>query len=110
MAEICPMWAAIRSRSTGIFRGTGTGRRAVTGLGGQVPALAFRQAGHWVYNSTVGTVFHVDGGSKSVDARMPLPGVSPENQVLQDDQHGYVVDRRGGRVLVFGKSDLSVDS
>ncbi len=83
---------------------------AVTGFGGSVPAVAFRQAGHWVYNGTVGAVFHIDGGSKTVDSKMALPGLTGANQVVQDDRNGYVVDRRGGRVLVFGKSSLSVDS
>jgi hypothetical protein len=83
---------------------------AFTGLGGRVPALALRQSGHWVYNVTLGSVVHVNGGSKNVDSKMPLPGLGPADQVVQDDQHGYVIDRRGGRIIVFGKSNLSVDT
>jgi hypothetical protein len=79
-----------------------------TGLGGRVPALALRQSGHWVYNSTIGAVLHVNGASKNVDSRMPLPGLGPADQVVQDDKNGYVIDHRGGRILVFGKSTLTV--
>jgi len=79
-----------------------------TGLGGRVPALALRQSGHWVYNSTIGAVLHVNGASKNVDSKMPLPGLGPADQVVQDDKNGYVIDHRGGRILVFGKSTLSV--
>jgi hypothetical protein len=82
----------------------------ITGLGGRVPALALRQSGHWVYNVTIGAVVHVNGASKNVDSKMPLPGLGPADQVVQDDQHGYVIDRRGGRIIVFGKSTLSVDT
>jgi hypothetical protein len=83
---------------------------ATTGLGGSAPALAFRQAGHWVYNHTLGAVFHVNGGSKSVDAKVSIAGVGPANQVVQSDSQGYVVDSSGGRVITFGKSTLTVDS
>lgn len=83
---------------------------AATGLGGSAPAHAIRQAGHWVYNSTLGAVVHVNGDSKHVDGKVSLPGLGPANQVTQDDQHGYVIDRRNGRVVVFGKSTLSVES
>ena len=83
---------------------------ALTGLGGTVPAHAVRQAGHWVYNSTLGAVVHVNGSSKNVDSKVPLPGLGPANQVTQDDQHGYVIDRRNGRIVVFGKSTLAVES
>jgi hypothetical protein len=83
---------------------------ASTGLGGSAPALGFRQAGHWVYNHTLGAVFHVNGGSKSVDAKVGVPGIGPANQVVQSDRQGYVVDSANGRVVVFGKATLKVDS
>jgi hypothetical protein len=63
-----------------------------------------------VYNSTLGAVFHINGGSKNVDSKVPLPGLGPADQVAQDDRHGYVVDRRNGRIIVFGKATLSVES
>jgi hypothetical protein len=83
---------------------------AATGLGGSAPAHALRQSGHWVYNSTIGAVVHVNGDSKHADGKVSLPGLGPANQVTQDDQHGYVIDRRNGRVVVFGKSSLAVES
>lgn len=83
---------------------------AATGLGGSAPAHAVRQAGHWVYNSTLGAVVHVNGDSKHVDGKVALPGLGPANQVTQDDKHGYVIDRRNGRIVVFGKSSLAVES
>jgi hypothetical protein len=83
---------------------------AFSGLGGTVPEHAVRQAGHWVYNSTLGAAIHVNGASKNVDSKVSLPGLGPANQVTQDDQHGYVIDRRNGRIVVFGKSTLAVES
>jgi len=83
---------------------------ASTGTLGSAPAQAMRQAGHWVYNGPLGEVVHVNGGSKHVDSTVRVAGVTPANEVTQDDQHGYVIDQRNGRVIVFGKSSLKVDS
>jgi hypothetical protein len=83
---------------------------ATTGLGVSVPSLGFRQAGHWVYNHTLGAVFHVDGGSKTVDAKVKVTDIGPANQVVQGDRQGFVVGQRNGRVIVFAKSTLTVDS
>src|SRR5882762_6278929 len=69
-----------------------------------------RQAGHWVYNGTLGEAVHVNGGGKHVDNAVQVAGVGPANEVTQDDQHGYVIDQRNGRVIVFGKSSLKVES
>ncbi|HEY3714360.1 MAG TPA: fibronectin type III domain-containing protein [Jatrophihabitantaceae bacterium] len=83
---------------------------ASTGTLGTAPAEAMRQAGHWVYNGSVGQVVHVNGGSKHVDSAVRVAGVGSANEVTQDDQHGYVIDQRNGRVIVFGKSSLKVES
>jgi hypothetical protein len=83
---------------------------AGTGLGGPVPALAFRQAGHWVYNRSLGAVFHINGASKDVDATASVPGAGRGSQVLQGDRQGFVVDNSHRRVVIFGKSTLTVDS
>ena len=85
---------------------------AVAGIVGEgLPstALQFRQVGHWVYNSTVGAAFHVDGGSKQVDAKVgPFDQDLSGSVVVQGDSRGYVVT--GSAVTVFGKSTLTVDT
>jgi hypothetical protein len=77
-------------------------------FGRGAPAVAFQQAGHWVYNSTIGAVFRVDGGGKNVDAEVAGVQADPGSPVLQGSSNGYVVGR--GKVTVFGKSDLGVKS
>ncbi len=86
------------------------GVAATTGFGGTAPAPTFRQAGHWVYNQTLGAVFHIDGASKNVDATVPISGAGRGDQVLQGSTQGYVVDPHQRRVTVFGKSTLTVTS
>jgi hypothetical protein len=81
----------------------------VGATGGKVPALAFTQSGHWVYNQLLGAVFHVDGGSMQVDARVELPDAGEGTHVtLQGADHGFTVG--GGGIKVFDKSSLSVDT
>lgn len=77
-------------------------------LGRGAPAVAFQQAGHWVYNATVGAVFRVDGGGKTVDAEVRGVQTGAGSQVVQGTTNGYVVTSDG--VIVFGKSDLTVKS
>jgi hypothetical protein len=79
---------------------------AVTGAGNATPGLKFVQSGHWIYNSTVGSLFHIDGGTKNVNAEVPLPGAGPDTVVVQTDKSGYVL--APGRSFEFGKSDLKV--
>lgn len=64
------------------------------------------QSGHWTYNSTLGAAFHVNGGSKSIDAEIAVPGVEPGSRIVQSDESGYILGK--GRVYEFGKSDLAV--
>ncbi|GAA2843365.1 fibronectin type III domain-containing protein [Kribbella solani] len=77
-------------------------------FGHGAPAVAFQQAGHWVYNATLGAVFRVDGGGKNVDAEVRGVEAEAGSQVVQGATNGYVV--RSDGVIVFGKSDLSVKS
>ncbi|WP_350279096.1 fibronectin type III domain-containing protein [Kribbella sp. HUAS MG21] len=77
-------------------------------LGRGAPAVAFQQAGHWVYNATLGAVFRVDGGGKTVDAEVRGVQAEPGSQVVQGATNGYVV--RADGVIVFGKSNLTVKS
>jgi hypothetical protein len=79
---------------------------AVTGAVNPVSAVQFLLPGHWVYNSALGAVFHVDGSAGSVDASARVPG-SAGDQVFQGDTSGYVVGE--SRITEFGKSSLSVE-
>lgn len=77
--------------------------------GTQVPALAFKQAGHWVYNRTAGSVFHIDGGTKQVDSKVDLPDADPNTLVtLQGASNGFTVGK--DKITVFDKSTLTVDT
>ena len=78
---------------------------AITGAVAPVPGLQFVPGGHWVFNSVLQSVFHVDGATASVDARASVPG-DPDSQVVQGDTSGFVVGRT--RTTEFGKSNLSV--
>jgi hypothetical protein len=94
-------WWTVAALILGTFVG-------LSALGRGAPAVAFQQAGHWVYNATVGAVFRVDGGGKSVDAEVRGVQAEAGSQVVQGSTNGYVV--RADGVIVFGKSDLTVKS
>ncbi|MEV6283176.1 fibronectin type III domain-containing protein [Kribbella sp. NPDC051770] len=79
---------------------------AVAGAGNASPGMKFAQPGRYIYNSTLGKIFHVNGSTKSVDQEIPLPGAGPGTQVVETDQNGYVLSR--GRTFQFGKSSLDV--
>jgi hypothetical protein len=79
---------------------------AVAGAGNASPGMKFTQPGRYIYNSTVGKIFHVNGATKNVDQEIPLPGAGPGTQVVESDQNGYVLSR--GRTYQFGKSSLDV--
>jgi hypothetical protein len=79
---------------------------AVSGAANPVSAVQFLLPGHWIYNSSLQTVFHVDGSTGDVDARGRVPGGSGD-QVFQGDTSGYVVGE--SRITEFGKSSLSVE-
>ncbi|MGC4940416.1 fibronectin type III domain-containing protein [Kribbella sp. DT2] len=79
---------------------------AVTGAGADLSGMRFTQSGHLVYNSTLGKVFKIDGGTKSVEAEVKVPGAAPGAQVVETDKDGYVL--ADGSIIGFGKSDLRV--
>lgn len=79
---------------------------AVAGAGNASPGLKFTKQGQWIYNSTLGTIFHVNGSTKNVDGQIPLPGAGPGTQVVETDKSGYALAE--GRTYEFGKSDLQV--
>ncbi|MGW6197202.1 fibronectin type III domain-containing protein [Kribbella sp. NPDC055110] len=80
---------------------------AVTGAGADTSGLKFLQTGHLIYNSTLGSVFHIDGGTKAVDGQLPFPGLGPGVRTVQTDKQGFMLAR--GSIIEFGKSDLVVE-
>ncbi|MBP2181124.1 fibronectin type III domain-containing protein [Amycolatopsis magusensis] len=80
---------------------------AVSGAAKPEGGVDFFQSGHWVFNGLLGTVFHIDGASRAIDAQLGLPGADPGSQVVQGETGGYVVG--GNRIIEFGKSDLAVE-
>ncbi|MGC7098272.1 fibronectin type III domain-containing protein [Amycolatopsis lurida] len=79
---------------------------AVSGAAKPGTEVDFLQSGHWVFNSVLQAVFHLDGASGAIDARAAMPGAEPGSQVVQGETGGYVVG--GNRIIEFGKSDLEV--
>ena len=79
---------------------------AVTGAANPVSAVQFLMPGHWVYNSALQSVFHVDGSTGNVDAQARVPGTAGD-QVVAGDTSGYVIG--SDRITEFGKSSLEVE-
>ncbi|WP_405063907.1 fibronectin type III domain-containing protein [Kribbella sp. NBC_01505] len=79
---------------------------AVTTAGADSSGQKFLQSGHLIYNSTIGAVFHIDGGSKRADGSVAVPGGTPGTQAVQTDSQGYVLAR--GSITSFEKSTLHV--
>ncbi|WP_410591430.1 fibronectin type III domain-containing protein [Amycolatopsis sp. lyj-23] len=70
------------------------------------PDLNFQQEGHWVYNPAEQAAFHVNGGTKQVDARTGKVELTGAVALGQGDRQLSAVG--GGKAIVFGKSDLAV--
>jgi hypothetical protein len=82
------------------------GTAAVSGAGTDSPGLRFAQIGRWFASSEADTVFHVNGSTRTVDARVRMDGVEPDSQVVEGDVSGYVVGRT---ITGFDKSTLAVE-
>ncbi|TCO44278.1 fibronectin type III domain-containing protein [Actinocrispum wychmicini] len=67
-------------------------------------ASPFALSGHWVYNSVLRGVFHIDGPTGNIDAQAAVDG-EPGSQVVQGDLSGYVVGLH--KITEFGKDDLA---
>lgn len=80
---------------------------AVTAVVAPANGLRFVQEGHWVAQPDSDLVVHVDGEAKTVDARVPIPGLEPGSSVVHGETSGYVVSRT--RIVEFGKSTLTVE-
>ena len=76
----------------------------LTGATSPLSAAQFANTGHWVYNSVLGSVFHVDGATAGIDAQLALDA-EDGSQVLQGDKSGFVVGP--GRITEFDKASLS---
>lgn len=63
---------------------------ALTSAAKPLSNTPFALTGHWVYNSVLRTVFHIDGGTTNIDAQLPM-SAAPGSQVVQGDTNGYVV-------------------
>lgn len=74
------------------------------------PALRFAQIGHWIAQPDDDTVFHVNGASGTVDARVEAGQMDPAGrgtQVVEGPTSGYVISKDRG--TQFGKSTLHVE-
>ncbi|MCA2218170.1 fibronectin type III domain-containing protein [Jidongwangia harbinensis] len=80
---------------------------AVSDAGTAPPGLRFAQIGHWIASPAQGTVFHVNGASRTVDAQARVDGMDRGSQVVQGPTSGYVVSK--DKILEFGKSSLAVE-
>ncbi|HEX6358163.1 fibronectin type III domain-containing protein [Actinophytocola sp.] len=76
----------------------------LTGATSPLSATRFADTGHWVYNSVLGAVFHVDGATTNIDAQMALEA-EVGSQVLQSDVSGFVVGP--SRITEFDKASLT---
>lgn len=71
-----------------------------TGVTPPLSAARFANTGHWMYNSVLGMVFHVDGATTNVDAEFAMDA-EVGSQVLQSDTSGWVVGPN--RITEFDK-------
>ena len=61
----------------------------VIAAGSGPPSVAFREPGHWVYNRIERAAFHVDAGTRRVDARVDVPSSAGDPlMVLQGHRAG----------------------
>ena len=67
---------------------------ALVATGTGPPSVTFQEPGHWVYNRVERAAFHVDAGTRRVDARVDVPASAGDPlMVLQDRRQGFVVAR-----------------
>ncbi|MEU4447693.1 fibronectin type III domain-containing protein [Actinosynnema sp. NPDC050801] len=76
----------------------------VAGVTPPLSAARFANTGHWMYNSVLGVVFHVDGATTNLDAEFALDA-EVGSQVLQSDTSGWVVGPN--RITEFDKESLT---
>jgi Fibronectin type III domain len=70
-----------------------------------LPAEPFALTGHWVFNSVLHAVFHIDGATTNIDAELPVDA-APGSQVVAGDTSGFVVSPTA--ITEFSQSTLAV--
>jgi len=83
---------------------------AVSDASASPPGLRFAQIGHWIAQPDDDTVFHVNGASGTIDARVRAAQMDPADQgtqVVEGPTSGYVISKDRG--TQFGKSTLHVE-
>lgn len=78
---------------------------ALTGATKPLANVPFALTGHWVYNSLLQTVFHIDGATPNIDAQAAIPS-EPGSSVVQGDTSGFVVGPDS--IVQFSKANLAV--
>jgi hypothetical protein len=78
---------------------------ALSGAAKPLASASFALTGHWVFNSVLRDVFHIDGATTNIDAQLPA-SAAPGSQVVQGDTNGFVVGQTA--ITEFSKSTLSV--
>ena len=81
---------------------------AIAATAPTLPEVVLAQSGHWAVDKSTGSVVHVHGGTRQVDARVALPADAADARTaLQGDTQGFVVGR--DRAWAFDKATLTVD-
>ncbi len=78
----------------------------LTNAGTRAPDAESIPSGHWIFNSALGTAFHVGGETKTIDAELVVPDAEPGSHIVQTDEKAFVLGK--GSIYEFGKSDLAV--
>jgi hypothetical protein len=78
---------------------------ALSGAAKPLASASFALTGHWVFNSVLRDVFHIDGATTNIDAQLPV-SAAPGSQVVQGDTNGFVVGQTA--ITEFSKSTLQV--
>lgn len=77
---------------------------ALTAATNPLSAAPFALSGHWVYNSVLRGVFHVDGATGNIDAQAAVEA-DAGSQVVQGDTMAWIAGLN--RIIAFGKADMS---
>ncbi|MEU4221702.1 fibronectin type III domain-containing protein [Actinoplanes sp. NPDC026623] len=82
------------------------GTAAVSGASPAAPLLRFASVGRWFADPSGDRVFHVNGMSRTIDARVQLDEVKPGTEVVEGERSSYVIGPDDIREL--DKSSLAV--
>ena len=82
------------------------GGAAVSAASTGTPGVRFAAVGRWFADPAGDTVFHVNGMSRTVDARAAVPRLEPGTEVVEGERSSYVIGSEDIREL--DKSSLTV--